>query len=72
MEFILVISACLISDPGHCKDFENSLYEIPSEIQCMQESFKMFPQWAADHPGWTIKKWGCTRKQTSNEKDKDI
>jgi hypothetical protein len=55
----IVISACLVSDPGVCRD-----YRIPLAIgidakHCLRDAPPHFAPWAESHPGWRIARWRC-------------
>jgi hypothetical protein len=56
----IVISACLTGDPGVCKDYRIPLAAHVDAGACMVRAQPHFAQWAAQHPGWTIKRWRCT------------
>ncbi len=56
----IIISACLISDPGTCKDYRIPLEADIDETKCAYFAPPHFGKWADEHPGWTIKKWRCT------------
>lgn len=56
----IVISACLVGDPGVCKDYRIPLaYHVDSN-RCMANAQPHFAKWAARHPGWQIVRWRCT------------
>lgn len=61
----IIISACLVADPGTCKD-----YSIPLELDVDQTTCAMyapahFGQWADEHPGWAIQRWQCSPRSSS-------
>lgn len=55
----LVISACLIADPNVCRDHMVPLLDNYSSRQCVESALPHFAKWAADHPGWEIRRWRC-------------
>lgn len=62
----IVISACLVADPGVCRDYRIPLAMSVSTSNCMMDAQPHFANWAAQHPGWQIQRWHCT---TANEQD---
>ena len=62
----IVISACLIADPGVCKD-----YRVPIEMEtdttsCVMHAPPHFAQWADEHPGWRVVKWQCVTRSAND------
>ena len=57
--FAIVISACLVADPGVCKDYRIPLDEQISSARCMLDAQPHFAKWMESHPGWQITRWKC-------------
>jgi hypothetical protein len=55
----IVISACLVGDPGVCRDYRIPLAHHVSSSNCMTDAQPHFAVWAAQHPGWQIVRWRC-------------
>lgn len=62
----IILSACLATDPGVCKDYRIPLDVDVDPTKCAMHAPPHFAQWAEEHPGWTISKWRCTTK-TQND-----
>ena len=56
----IVISACLIGDPGVCQKYRIPLAHGVSTSNCLFEAQPHFAKWATQHPGWEIKRWHCS------------
>lgn len=55
----IVISACLVADPGVCKDYRVPLaYDVDAK-RCLFEAQPHLPRWAEQHPNWQIRSWRC-------------
>ena len=55
----IVISACLLADPGVCKEHRIPLKSQWDAARCYRFSQPHFAKWSSQHPGWTIKSWRC-------------
>ncbi len=55
----IILSACLVSNPGQCKDFKIPLDVNMDALQCAMAAPPYFAQWAEEHPGWQIRRWKC-------------
>lgn len=55
----IILSACMASNPGVCKDYKISLDPSIDPASCMVNAPPYFAEWAESHPGWTITKWRC-------------
>ncbi len=62
----LIVSACFISDPDMCRAFQIPMPDQTNAFACVMSAPPMLPQWAEDHPGWTVTKWSCSSSQYSN------
>jgi hypothetical protein len=56
----IVISACLIANPGVCRDYRVPLAVEVDAKHCLFEAQPHFARWAAQHPNWEIKRWRCS------------
>ncbi|MCC0008195.1 MAG: hypothetical protein H6876_08750 [Hyphomicrobiaceae bacterium] len=55
----IIISACMIADPGVCKDYKIPLLSGIDPTRCALHAPPHFGNWANEHPGWRIIKWRC-------------
>jgi hypothetical protein len=56
----IVLSVCLVSNPGTCKDINlNYMGDKVTPQQCMMRGQVAISRWAAGHPKWRIAKWKC-------------
>jgi len=56
----IIISACLLSDPGVCRDQTIPLSsEYASAVRCMMTAPPHVAQWSEEHPEWRIVRWRC-------------
>jgi hypothetical protein len=56
----IVISACLIGNPGVCKEHRIPLARHIDAARCLADAQPHFASWAARHPKWKIVRWRCT------------
>lgn len=58
----LVITVCLLADPGQCKDV-TLVYtaENLTPMQCTMRAAPEIAKWAEAHPGYFAKRWTCRR-----------
>jgi hypothetical protein len=56
----IVISACLVGDPGVCKDYRIPLSYNIDPNRCAMDAQPHFADWVEHHPGWRIVRWRCT------------
>ncbi len=57
----ILVSACLISNPGTCQDVKLSyMSDRVTPQQCMMRGQIALSRWAAGHPKWKIAKWKCS------------
>jgi hypothetical protein len=55
----LILSVCMVSQPGTCKE-EHLYFESRGTLtQCMMLSSPYVAQWAGDHPQWKVTSWKC-------------
>jgi hypothetical protein len=62
----IIISACLVADPGTCRDYRVPLDMGIDPTSCAMHAPPHFAQWADEHPGWRIVKWHCSTKNASD------
>ncbi len=55
----IILSACLVSDPGTCRDFRLPIDGYWNTTQCAMYAPPFFARWSNQHPGWEIKRWRC-------------
>ncbi len=55
----ILISACLVADPGVYKDHRIPLMRPTNEIQCTFFAQHHFASWRREHPNWKIVGWRC-------------
>jgi hypothetical protein len=62
----IVISACLVTDPGVCKNYRLPLALDIDPAKCALWAPPHFAQWSEEHPGWQIRRWRCTTKASDD------
>ncbi|MFT0860806.1 hypothetical protein [Ancylobacter sp. G4_0304] len=59
----LILSICLIANPGTCREEAVSVNleqpQIP--VQCMMGALPVIAEWSETHPKWKVTKWRCGR-----------
>ncbi|MGD9785257.1 MAG: hypothetical protein AB7E80_10605 [Hyphomicrobiaceae bacterium] len=55
----IIITACLVSDPGVCRDHKLPLFSDVSAGMCALYAPPHFGKWTDEHPGWKIVRWRC-------------
>jgi len=56
----IVVSVCLVQEPGQCKDVTlNFMAENVTPRECMFVGQTEIAKWTEGHPGWSIQKWTC-------------
>jgi hypothetical protein len=60
---ILLITACMVSDPSQCKVFRTNIYDedIPLDKCVSMSMVTELPKWQGENPNWRITKWTCGR-----------
>ena len=53
----IILSACLVGDPGVCRDHRVPLSPEISVIQCMKNASAFLAQWSDD--SWRVVRWQC-------------
>jgi hypothetical protein len=55
----IILSACLIADPGQCREFKiQTDFQMPAKY-CTMKAQPVVAQWSGEHPQWEIKAWSC-------------
>ena len=62
----IILSACLVSDPGVCRDYKIQLQEQVDSLTCAMRAAPYFVPWSEEHPGWQIKRWHCAPVSEDN------
>jgi hypothetical protein len=55
----IILSACLVGDPGVCRDHRVPLSPEISVIQCMKNASVFLARWSEEHPRWRVVRWQC-------------
>jgi hypothetical protein len=56
----LAIVACLLDQPGRCKDVSLVyMADAVTPMQCMMASGAEIAKWGAVNPRWFVRKWTC-------------
>jgi hypothetical protein len=56
----LVLTVCLIANPGSCQD-EHLYFESRGSLtQCMLLAPAEIAKWTSEHPGRKVVRWKCT------------
>lgn len=55
----IIVSACLVSDPGSCKDYRIPLDSSIDPNRCVMFAPPHIAKWAAEHPNLVITKFIC-------------
>jgi hypothetical protein len=55
----IILSTCLVSDPGVCREQTIPLSSEISALQCMKFAVPHVAQWSEEHPRWRVVRWRC-------------
>jgi hypothetical protein len=55
----IIISICLISDPGVCRDHTIPLDSEITSTNCMIKASPHVARWSQEHPEWRVVRWRC-------------
>jgi len=56
----IIISACLLSNPGVCRDQTIPLTtDYGSATRCVMMAPPHVAQWSEEHPEWRVVRWRC-------------
>lgn len=54
----LLFVACLGGTPSLCEEKAMQFVDV-SVMSCTMGAQPLLARWAADHPGWEIRRWSC-------------
>lgn len=60
MLYEVLITACLITHPVSCAQFDIPVKTYPSIRQCTEHAQIDVMRWADRKPDWHVSKWTCT------------
>jgi hypothetical protein len=55
----IILSVCLLSDPGVCRDETIPLDSGISAANCMIKAPPHVARWSEEHPQWGVVRWRC-------------
>jgi hypothetical protein len=55
----IVISVCLLSDPGVCRDQTIPLSFDMTPTRCVMAAPPHVARWSEEHPAWRVVRWRC-------------
>ena len=55
----IVLTVCLIGDPGTCRDYKITLTPGITLMQCLMTAPPHIAKWSEEHPGWHVERWQC-------------
>ena len=55
----IVLSTCLLSDPGVCQEQTIPLDNEVSAVRCVMRSPVHVARWSTEHPEWRVLRWRC-------------
>ncbi|CAH2605033.1 conserved protein of unknown function [Rhodovastum atsumiense] len=55
----LILLACLLTDPGICREHHVLLQSTASLRSCTMQAPAFLAQWSGAHPGWRVVRWHC-------------
>jgi len=59
----LLLSVCLIAQPGQCREERISLpSDNPNPFICLRNSQSTLARWQEEHPEWHVSRWRCAAK----------
>lgn len=59
MTAVLIVTACLIGQPGTCQDYRVPIYEPITVEQCNMVGMPIVASWSAGNPDKKIMRWRC-------------
>lgn len=71
MNFVLIISACMVNNATICKDFNVSVYDQQSQMQCLRESQQYMATLMDQFPGYRITRFKCESEDRYEKKKRD-
>jgi hypothetical protein len=55
----IILSTCLVADPGVCRDQVIPLSNETSTMRCVMMAPPHVAQWNEEHPEWRVVRWQC-------------
>jgi hypothetical protein len=55
----ILLTVCLVGDPGTCRDYKITLTPGMTLTQCLMNAPPHIAQWSEEHPGWHVERWRC-------------
>ncbi|RWN31536.1 hypothetical protein [Mesorhizobium sp.] len=55
----LILTVCLIANPGNCRDEHLYFESRGSLFQCMMLAPSEIAKWSQEHPTLKVKRWKC-------------
>jgi hypothetical protein len=55
----ILLTVCLIGDPGTCRDYKITLSPGVTLTQCLMTAPPHIAKWSEEHPGWHVERWQC-------------
>jgi hypothetical protein len=55
----IVLSTCLLADPGVCRDQVIPLSAETTPLRCMMMAPPHVAKWSEEHPEWRVVRWQC-------------
>ena len=55
----IVLTVCLVGDPGTCRDYKITLTPGITLMQCLMTAPPHIAKWSEEHPGWHVERWQC-------------
>ena len=62
----ILLTVCLIGDPGTCRDYKITLTPGVTLTQCLMNAPPHIARWSEEHPGWHIERWQCGNANREN------
>ena len=69
MEYVMVIVACLSTEPGQCRDFEVQLDDTATMQTCALFGQAEVAEWKRSHPKYDVSKYRCL---TSSDRSRQL
>ncbi|HEX5998805.1 MAG TPA: hypothetical protein VFZ16_05330 [Hyphomicrobiaceae bacterium] len=55
----IVLSICLVSDPGICQEQSIHIFREMSPMACAMTAPPHIAKWNDEHPEWHVERWRC-------------
>jgi hypothetical protein len=56
----IILSICLLADPGVCRDQTIPLDADVSPMRCVMFAPPHVAKWSEEHPEWRVVRWRCS------------